>query len=287
MKEYILDHLCGDIPYLVSITRKKIRNIAARNSESLALSKTEIGEYAKKNSIFGNAEYQIYEELSGHIKISSEKKALFVSVGKNGSSKVIQTMIEDLLHKDFKSRDEYICYRNLWYSKVETKINFALELDKIINDNSYFKFTIVRNPYQRLVSAWKNRVRDKSCLVHNIGYYRDFRTFSFPKFVNYIYKNKFNYSNLDQHWRPQHICIYSPVIEYDFIGHLENFNNDFKFILDKIGGSKNSYEKVNQRVNSTDKSDLRSFYTKELQDKVYDIYQKDFEMFNYGYEIPD
>ena len=91
--------------------------------------------------------------------------------------------------------------------------------------------------------------------------------------------------SFDIHWLPQNIITDLYIKKYDFIGKLENFENDFDKILEtlninmkpkyKIGSNSHLYQKHIE------------FYKNdpELIDKVAEIYKEDVE--RYGYDFSD
>ncbi|NDV22157.1 sulfotransferase family 2 domain-containing protein [Desulfovibrio sp. JC022] len=281
-----VDFFCKSVPFNLVMLRRKIKDTFFLDPRCNEIAETEIGEYIRSNMVLGNYKYSLYSDVSGHIKVSKKNKMLFVNIGKNASSKVLQTAIEELTGKKFSNREEYMWYRDHWYGHVEKEIKIEKEITSLIADPSYFKFTFVRNPYSRLVSAWKNRIQDKSSIIHNIGYYRDIRKYSFAQLVDFLYEHKDDSTYFDRHWWPQHIAMFHPLIEYDFVGKIENFNGDYAFVLKKINASENAFNSITQKVNATKPSRLMSFYTDELQAKVYEIYKKDFDLLGYSYELP-
>jgi len=159
-----------------------------------------------------------------------------------------------------------------------------------------FIFTFVRNPYSRLVSRYihmKNffidsRHRHKSLSVgqaaqtsikkyfeyHNIEFTED--NFNFPRFV------KFAQKKVDPHWESQIDKFESQVISLDnidFIGKLENLQQDFNTVCDKI--------KIPQQqlphLNKTNHKHYTEYYDDETKQIVAEKYAKDIEYFGYEF----
>ena len=122
--------------------------------------------------------------------------------------------------------------------------------------NDYFKFTIVRNPYDRMLSFyfWSKGKNNQK--------------FNRNEFINFIKKNNsFQHKYIDNTF---HII------------HFENLINElkniewFKEIVDF-----NNYPTLNASSNS--KRNYNEIYDKELKDLVFNKYKKDFELFGYKY----
>jgi hypothetical protein len=87
-----------------------------------------------------------------------------------------------------------------------------------------FSFTFVRNPWDRVYSAWKGK-------RHTIA---SIKGMSFPQFVRYIAKHP----TQNIHWEPYSARCFLPGITYDYVGKLENqtypFNDQIHDIYSKI-----------------------------------------------------
>ena len=137
-------------------------------------------------------------------------------------------------------------------------------------DKSYFKFAFVRNPFDRLASCYRHVIQKGA--MQNIqddpNFYRDM---TFEQFVDAV--SEIEIKNMDIHFRPQYTFIPENP---DYVGKIENMQEDFKTLCDKIG--------INCELlheNKTNPTDLKDYYTPEIVKKVVKIYQKDFELFGY------
>jgi hypothetical protein len=160
----------------------------------------------------------------------------------------------------------------------------AGELDVEIVNNSLFKFCFIRDPVDRLLSAFKDKiVRSKGAFWDK---YRDdivvarslesTLNINFEDFVYYV--KSLNDSVRDIHWRSQYALLRPDMIQYDFIGHQENFNVDFAYVLGRIG-CKDFRKFIGNKVNSTvveRKSDIDA----GLKMVIRKIYEDDYKHFN-------
>ncbi|MEW9838640.1 sulfotransferase family 2 domain-containing protein [Mesorhizobium sp. ZMM04-4] len=70
-----------------------------------------------------------------------------------------------------------------------------------------------------------------------------------------------------------------PTLKLDYIGFVENIDNDFSFVANKLG-RENSLAKKNQ----SRRHDYRKYYNRKMRDKVADIYSRDIELFEYDFD---
>tara|TARA_X000000950_G_scaffold162290_1_gene198420 strand:- start:861 stop:1448 length:588 start_codon:yes stop_codon:yes gene_type:complete len=122
--------------------------------------------------------------------------------------------------------------------------------------NDYFKFTIVRNPYDRILSFYFwSKGENKQVFNRN-------------EFINFIEKN-----HPSQH----------TYIDNSFhIIHFENLVNELKNIECFKGiVNFNNYPILNASSNS--KRNYNEIFDKKLKDLVFNMYKKDFELFGYEY----
>ena len=144
--------------------------------------------------------------------------------------------------------------------------------------DNMFKFSIVRNPYTRIYSAYmylKNEGRNTGldrAYSKIINQYQ-----SFDEFVaTWLSKRK----NQDQmlHFVPQYKFVsYKDKLLVDFIGRSESLSEDVKIIANRL--NIDSY--VLERKNSSSNGGIEVEMKSETRIIIQDIYQKDFEMFNY------
>ena len=93
-----------------------------------------------------------------------------------------------------------------------------------------FVFTLVRNPYARVLSAYLDKIRDPNvwepfAARHGLG---DTQV-SFIEFLRLIADEPPD--QMDMHWRPQSHIVAPRVVPYDFIGTMESFEQDLWHIL--------------------------------------------------------
>jgi hypothetical protein len=149
--------------------------------------------------------------------------------------------------------------------------------------NSYYKFTFVRNPFSRLISAYEFMENggfgesDKN-IVAIVKQYPTFQDFV----LNYLTPHT---AKRIRHFRPQHffVCDSSNNIMVNFIGRFESIEQDYENIRNKIGVGEPL-----KRMNATNgkRLSLNIYYENpRVLNKVIEIYYKDFEIFSYSTNI--
>jgi O-antigen/teichoic acid export membrane protein len=143
----------------------------------------------------------------------------------------------------------------------------------------FYKFTFVRNPWDRLVSTYFFLQRggmdpqDKQWAASNLANYPTFESFVkgwlTPESINTWV-----------HFYPQHyfICDDAGEVKLDFVGRMENIEADFAVVANQVH-CKNQLVKVNvgnQRHYSY-------YYTDELKDIVARVYARDIALFGYEF----
>ena len=162
------------------------------------------------------------------------------------------------------SRSILRCFIDL--DLIEQKEELASEFN--------FSFAIVRNPWERLLSAWKDKVEKQWSNSSSQNRLKDFERFKNKSF-DFFVKN-FE-TNLNPHVELQVNSVHPDV---DFIGKLDNLENDFKIILDKIGAPQTKIEQKNM----TKHSHYSNYYDNTTKQIVAEKYARDIEHFGFKFD---
>ncbi len=169
---------------------------------------------------------------------------------------------------------------------IHTNSKWLRQFRKIDSQfSNYYKFTFVRNPFDRIVSCYKDKVLfDNSNTDNKKYYFTDYPieikpNISFSEFVDIIYKIPDYLA--DRHFKSQSRTIYhNKKIKINYIGKVENINKDWLNIADKFNFNDN-IEHKNKSSKTEEVENSFSFYNKKTLYKVYKKYKADIINFNY------
>jgi hypothetical protein len=185
----------------------------------------------------------------------------------------------------------------------EGKLYPIYHTDEIID---YFKFTFVRNPWSRIVSSYLEKFRNPNGFTYRNAtkineilksqwskelsskYFDSDGILSFEGFVYFLYEEYenavgFESFAFDVHWLPQYIINDMYIKDFDFIGKIENFEDDFDKILKKL----NINIKLNYNIGSNSHNFQKTYkFYEDREDLVYkisEIYKEDIKRYDYNF----
>ena len=146
---------------------------------------------------------------------------------------------------------------------------------------NYFKFGFTRDPLNRFISAWKDKILNfsnkKNYFDLDSKLTEKMRDINF--FIDCFLSDDYFFQK-DIHFRHQSHLI--DLNDIDFIGRLENFNNDFNYILKKLD-IKNINKKIYHKNKTTEfHTDSIKSISRINREKLINYYYKDFSIFGYG-----
>jgi len=187
--------------------------------------------------------------------IYSEKyKFCFIHI-----EKCAGTSIRDTLAKELKIKHT----KNLFYfgpmkGKGGQTVKDYIKIFGYKKYKEFFSFAFVRNPFERFVSWY---------LYDKMGFD------NFEKWLyNFLENNKLN--QLD------YLTNNDGFIDIEFIGRYENLQNDFNYILNRLG-----LNKIILPIKNKNKKNYfyQDFYSKNLELYVKSKIQKELDFFNYKF----
>lgn len=165
---------------------------------------------------------------------------------------------------------------------------FLQRLDGDYRD--HFKFAFVRNPWDRLVSCYSQKVatvpeipgRKRANLNPRGEEGRFYPGMPFAGFVEAVHATPDGEANA--HFRSQHATVCGPdgLVMADFVGRFENLRADFAAVADRIGEPGLALpHRLKSKVRES--RHYRDFYDDRLRRLVAERYEEDVESFGYRF----
>lgn len=230
---------------------------------------------------------------------NNENKVIYCAVPKAACSnwKRIFMVFEHLIEKpaDVAATSVHGWFYKLLYKTDKKNITRIL--------NSYYSFVFVREPYERLISAYRDKFTDKRTKdylrEYKVDILREHRKnlteeqylsgmgVTFKEFILSVIKTfkEKGVTSLNEHWRPVTSICYPCRVHYNFIGHQETLNEDFIKVMETINVKDTKlFPEANSKYEINSKTLIPEYYAQFSEDtlsKLYEIYEDDYEAFGY------
>ena len=238
--------------------------------------------------------------LLNHLVVNEEHKVLYCFIPKVSSSAMcrIFVVMEGLypsIEKASNVHNRVVRLNNKKFSKE--KRLYMLE--------NFYKFVIVRDPLERLVSGYRDKIQNKTHIYNKhqrdlvkkaIERYRYNNTktvepgvhdMSFTEYVRYLIDTPTQL--VDEHWMSyEHLC--RPCnVKYDFIGSIATLQRDVTHIMRQIKANESKYFVTQRSGWSTKAKQATASLLKELPQKYFDqlLVSRKTEFDLFGYPLPD
>ena len=234
------------------------------------------------------------------IVVSSNYKIAYVSIPKVACTSMawwfahLEGLTDKILSRkdSFESSPDLVIHDLLYKVSPSISRSVYIEIDKILNDDQYYSFALVRNPYLRFFSAWQSKYLYQE--PKQMSGFQNFPYFDLPKSFQQLAENiecflhHIHYSSelfCDPHFIPQSAFfshdfkLYSAIIKLESPKQLEvelfrKFGNGFQSPL--------NYKRANETIIPF----LPDLITPKSQEYIMNLYKSDFKNFNYDREIP-
>tara|TARA_B110000495_G_scaffold64587_1_gene54951 strand:- start:7753 stop:8400 length:648 start_codon:yes stop_codon:yes gene_type:complete len=201
--------------------------------------------------------------------LSIEKSFLFIELPKTGSTSICSVL--EKYSKNIQPKKHITPLQLKRFNKLHN-----------IRLSELFKFTFVRNPFDRLVSAFLYDINmynyrplpERERLFHLYGANGKPGAEEFKSFV----RNDLNRVMQRVFFYREQICW---SLEYDFVGRYERINIDYEQVCNRI----NIPVEGLPWLNNNNKPHYSTFYTDtETIEVVADLYRRDLNRYNYTFD---
>jgi len=188
--------------------------------------------------------------IDNELLLCKKHNLFYASCSKNACSKIKSFLASLIIGTQFKNHSPH--------SKNHTGLK---GLNDIRPSEAYealfgarvFRFAFVRDPYRRAISCYLNRINELGLEDYDNAEYatkifhqnrnaildwkknknphteNTLTEITFSDFIEYICQQ--DYYDMDRHWAPQTDSLHLDIIKYDYIGRVENLEEDLRKIL--------------------------------------------------------
>jgi hypothetical protein len=239
-----------------------------------------------------------YNELNGGgynpnalIDVLIRQKLIYVNVPKCASTS-IKMILSQLVGRRVTSFDQL--HKRI-YSGLRSPFQIGVPaFHWLATDSATLRFSFVRNPYERLVSAWADKFQDRYLVAGDsfIDKYLahrnaidpllprgEHRMLTFADFVTFATATAG--LRIDAHWGFQDDILNMPGLALNFVGRTETFTKDIVRVLDHVHADKRLRQAAVMPLRASPHQSWPLHYTQNLADRVYRAYERDFDRFAY------
>ncbi len=178
-------------------------------------------------------------------------------------------------------------------------MNDSQKMERI---NKYYKATVIRNPLERLISAFRDKLQHSPTYkghptwpeeakveilrkFGDVGQLKMWQTsngsitlrVTFPQFIQWVVETKNDL--LDRHFAPQTEIIYPCSMVHDFFGNFKQIGKDMELIIKKLHAPMEQYRNTSLHAPGQKTVDLLEQYysqvSKEVKHALFrDLYQE-------------
>lgn len=173
-------------------------------------------------------------------------------------------------------------------SPVQSPNSSQYTVDQILGGARFVRFSFVRNPYTRIVSAYLDKIVtnqwEKQRRLPPLGYDPNDEV-EFHDFLKSI--SRYPPERMDIHWMPQHTILRPDRIDYEFMGRFETFTESFQYFVEQFLPTHLNRVPTENAAKHRTNADAR---VKELVGPKEDalirqLYEQDFKTFDYHYHM--
>jgi hypothetical protein len=229
--------------------------------------------------------------VGSYVCVSLQPASIYLSIPKCGSSQVRSLFVPS----NTRITDLDALHDRL-LSGIRAPADVGLRTyDKLKHDPQCFKFTFVRNPYDRLVSCYADKFAGRT--IGSGWYYTDlYRDWArragvhadpnallgFDEFVRFVYESRTEEPDPHLTAQVRYIDMMGADFEFDFIGRIERGDADFAYVCEQLTGQQPTRGKT---LNRSDRQKTADYYTAETAALVAQAYECDFDRLHYSKQL--
>ena len=224
-------------------------------------------------------------EFDNDVIVLHKHKCIYVPIPKVACSSIMSACADILEVKFPESEWKPELFQTNKWDHLFDRQSVIMPKSRASAYTEYWKFAFVRNPWDRLLSCYSEKIREDgdkenfTAGVSNIllpfGVFRS--TMSFEEFARTAVAIADDIA--DPHWRSQNtFACQGSRLWVDFVGRFESVERDFQLVCQRIGT-----DCVLPHLLRSDHKIYRECYSDALCDLVARRYRRDIDMFGYQF----
>ena len=237
-----------------------------------------------------------------HLIVSDKHKVMYCFIPKIACSNMKRIfLVLNGVYSDIRLVNVSMMNREV--TRLDNKAFRPKQVFTMLKD--YYKFMLVRDPFERLVSAYRNKWLGKHNpdLFSTLGKmivrryrFNDSKTadpkgddVKFIEYVRYLIDNPSK--DVNEHWMSYHDLCRPCDVNYDFIGSIDTLSRDVSHAMGQINVDKTKYyiKPVTSKTALIGTKNVIANFLKQLPKKDFDALVEKFRFDHqlFGYEIPN
>ena len=234
------------------------------------------------------------------ILVDDRHRIIYCPIGKTGSTSIKTLMLSQSTTVEFDELPTFEkAHSTIFQKKHGVKLLATYPIEEIHEKfRTYTKLIVVRHPFERLLSAYKDKFIKTPYayrrLIHgNASRYRDSTGhINVTGFLNMLSRSietdsNYIFDHTNKHWNLQHEACHMCFVEYDYIAKVETFSSDQEYILDLFGAAeiphRNKASGTGYAIPTV--SELLDILSNDVIKILTDYYRLDFDLFGYSVNI--
>ncbi len=155
----------------------------------------------------------------------------YLRIPKSANSTVVMTLCEAIARHEGSTLELDRGFDGSQMAKKLAKQGFYPFIANEFRGAATFRFTFVRNPFTRILSAYLDKIAQQQAV-----FFQDLGMAVRPlTFLEFLQRLDQGYLNANPHWAPQSVMFNSAA--FDFIGRVETLERGMAHVLERIFGN--------------------------------------------------
>jgi hypothetical protein len=226
-------------------------------------------------------------QLDSRMIFGPDRSVLYISVPKTGCTtiKMIVAASIGLLNPRMLEHPTRGGIHNIWNNR---NLRWSNLIDSkrraLLTSDATFRFTSIRNPFERVVSCYLNKIVNNDGSFYLSSQLHDQGNVSLQKFLEFVREQPA--LKRDVHYRAMTDLCFSGRVSYDDIIRYESFESDLRRIMARLNVSTLNIPTPSASNKTEAGSQMHALVGLRERDLIREIYRGDFEEFGYSMDLP-